>query len=373
MWRKAVSKICEKRAARCGSPLFQGTGKKGKNIRKRIAFCLAVLLAMCTGLGLGEAQLPALNRYRDVLRWVQESQPEELDLGSTRFQPQELLTLRDAMPAGGVLRFEATFCRAAYSPDTRELDLNGARTQISEKELRALLDLLPELETVKVGSHRELSNRVMPGIVADYPEIRFSWLIQLPCSHSLVSTFTAYSTMNHLDAKRFTEKSLDVFQYAPEMRALDLGHNDIVELSFLKHMPGLELLILADNEIRDLTPLGELHELRYLEIFMNRFSDLSPLSGCPELLDLNIVRTEVTSLDGLEGCTKLERLWAPQRKQLDEASIERFVASHPDCELAFGTGDATGQGWREHWRYRHYIDCFKTHEWIPFEENENAL
>ena len=315
-------------------------------------------------------EVPAFRRATEAVKWVQENQPSSLELGKTKFGPTELLMIRDALPEGAEFRFEAEFRGQTYTPETEYFNANGGKKSISRDELLALLALMPGLKEMDVSGHRELSNKIMPEIVDAHPGIRFSWLIQLPYSHSLSSSFTAYSTMNHLDTKHFTESSLDILKYAGDMRALDLGHNDIRDAGFLRYMPHLELLILADNEIEDLTPFGELKELRYCEIFMNRFSDLSPLSGCTELLDLNIVRTNVTSLDGLEGCTKLERLWAPQRKQVDEESIERFIASHPNCQIAWGTGDATGQGWRDHWRYKHYVACFKTHEWIPFEEAE---
>ena len=338
-----------------------------KFLRGITAAMAVLLLTVCGEAALGE-EAPSFRRASEAIEWIGEHQPAAIDLGATKFTPTELLAIRQALPEGADFWFEAEFRGQKYTPETEYFNANGGKKQISREELLALLELMPSLREMDVSSHRELGNKIMPDIVDAYPDISFSWLIQLPYSHSLVSTFTAYSTMNHLDAPHFTESSLDILKYASDMQALDMGHNDIRDAGFLKYMPRLELLILADNEIEDLTPVGELKELRYCEIFMNRFADLSPLSGCSELLDLNIVRTNVTSLDGLEGCTKLERLWAPQRKQLDEASIERFITSHPNCEIAWGTGDATGQGWRDHWRYKHYVACFKAHKWIPFEE-----
>ena len=344
------------------------TMKSPGRLLRALALALALTMLFCAAaVPVRAEEIPTFKRARDAVQWVQEHQPQTLDLGTTRFTPTELLTIRQALPAGADFRFDAEFRGQRYTPETESFNANGAKKQITREDLLALLELMPALKEMDVSGHRELSNKVMPDIVDAWPGVRFSWLITLPYSHSLSSAFTAYSTMNHLDAKRFTEKSLEIMKYAPDLQALDMGHNDIRDISFLRLMPKLELLILADNEIDDLTPLGDLKELRYCEIFMNRFSDLSPLSGCPELLDLNIVRTNVTSLDGLEGCTKLERLWAPQRKQVDEASIERFIASHPNCQLVWGTSDATGQGWRDHWRYKHYVSCFKTHQWIPFD------
>ena len=343
-----------------------------KRIIKWTTLLLGICFLFCVRQGCSAEGSPDFKRPADAMAWIAENHPESLDLGKTKFGPLDLLKIRQALPEGAAFTFEAEFRGAAYTQDTVSFNANGNKKQISREELLALIQLMPALREMDVSGHRELGNRIMPEIVDQYPAIRFAWLIQLPYGHSLSSAFTAYSTMNNLDAKRFSEKSLDIMKYAPDIRALDMGHNDIRDISFLQYMPGMEMLILADNEIEDLTPIGQLKELRYCEIFMNRFSDLSPFSQCPELLDLNIVRTNVTSLDGLEGCTKLERLWAPQRKQLDEASIERFIAAHPDCRISYGTGNATGDGWRDHWRYKHYVSCFKKHVWIPFEEAADA-
>ena len=245
------------------------------------------------------------------------------------------------------------------------------KSNISEKELRALLALMPNLKQLDCSAHRELSNKIMPAIVDENPQIAFSWMIQLPYSHSLVSTYTAWSTLNRaFPPGRFTERNLGVLKYASDLRALDMGHNSINDISFLQYLPNLELLILADNNIHDLTPISQLKHLQYCELFMNYFTDLSPLSGCTELIDLNVAFTHVTSLDGLDGCTKLERMWAPKIQQLDPDSIERFKAKHPNCELTFNSAHSTGNGWRQHWRYKHYIKTFKTHVWIPFDEAE---
>ena len=347
-------------------------------MRRQTAWLLLLAFLFC-GISVSFAEsatyTPGMS-LKETMEIVQNTHPTELDLGKVKWTPSQLAELKSMMADPSGLRFQAVFCKTDYTESTEEIDLNGSSVKISQEELLALISLLPHLKSVNVVKHRELSNDIMCGIVESFPEISFTWLISLPYSHSLSSAFTAYSTMNNVGPeRRMKEEKLDVFRYTPEMRALDLGHNAIADLHFLELMPELRLLILADNKITDITPIGQLKHLQYCEIFMNKITDLSAFSQCTELLDLNIVSTSITSLDGLEGCVKLERLWAPRKENLDPESIERFVAAHPECEITFNKNDCTGKGWRKHWRYKHYISCFKTHTWIPFEEStfQNAV
>jgi len=339
---------------------------------RKIGCLLLLFLLMASLISVRAEEQPEFKNFRKTLAWVDEQQPEELHLGTTAFKPSELAEIRAHLPENAVFDFTASFCKAEYTPATEEFSLNGTKSGVTEKELRALLSLMPQLKKLDTSAHGELSNDIMPDIVDANPQIEFSWVIKLPYGHHLVSTYTAWSTLNKaFPPGRFSERSCEILKYAPGLRALDLGHNRVNDISFLKYLPELRLLILADNNVHDLTPISQLKHLQYCELFMNYYSDLSPLSACTELLDLNVAFSSVTSLDGLDGCTKLERLWAPKIQQLDPESIERFREKHPDCELKFNSAGSTGDGWRQHWRYLHYKDLFKTHVWIPFEEAEH--
>lgn len=339
---------------------------------KKIRIVLIILTCCFLTAAAGEeaVSFPALS-YQDTLDWVKEHPSGDINLGKTKWTPVQLAEIRSVMSDQTLLQFQAEFRKAQYQEDTEILNLNGSAKKISRDDLDALIRILPELQEVNVSKHRELSNSVMPELTEQYPDIRWIWQIVLPYSHSLTTAFTAYSTMNNVGKeRRIPSEKLEILQYVPEMQALDLGHNRITDLNFLDYMPKMQMLILADNDITDITPIGRLKELRYCEIFMNPITDLSAFGECTELLDLNIVSTRITSLDGLEKCTKLERLWAPREENIDPDSIIRFRESHPDCEITFNKNDCTGRGWRKHWRYRHYIRSFKTHNWIPFEDSD---
>jgi Leucine-rich repeat (LRR) protein len=78
---------------------------------------------------------------------------------------------------------------------------------------------------------------------------------------------------------------LRALRYCTELRALDLGHSQISDTSYLAYMPHLQYLILAECYTPDLTPVGELKELKWLELFQNTAADVSPLLGCTALED----------------------------------------------------------------------------------------
>ena len=334
----------------------------------RTYFCAVLVLILMTSAAESTASGYSFDELKSIIS--ESTDITELDIGDTSLTPAELLEIKEMMPEGSVLHFSAEYSGCAYNENTVEMDLNRGKKDIKKSELNSLISLLPDLKKINVSKQDECGNEMMPELEDAHPDIDFVWKIKLPYNHSLLTSFTAYSTLRKAEREnRMSEKTLSMIRYATELRALDLGHNSIKDISFLEHLPELRLLILADNSIRDITPLGRLKHLQYCELFMNYFSDLTPLGNCTELLDLNIAFTNVRSLDGLENCTKLERLWAPRIQNLDADSIERFKASHPDCELTFNSSGSTGYGWRQHWRYKHYVNLFKTHEWIPFEES----
>ena len=111
--------------------------------------------------------------------------------------------------------------------------------------------------------------------------------------------------MLHTDyGTRLKSADLELLQYIPGLKALDIGHNTFENLNFLRFFPDLELLIISNNDhVADLTAVGELKHLQYLEVHNTNVSDLSPLANCRELIDLNISSTLVTDLSPLDELT----------------------------------------------------------------------
>lgn len=246
------------------------------------------------------------------------------------------------------------------------LDLGDKRI-VDIDRLRGYLDQLPNLKEVRMFGSR-LSIAQLEALQAAYPDIAFG--CKFPFARGTVSTAqTAYSTLNRLSDPRYSEKRFAYLHLMPELRALDLGHNNIRDLTFLLEAPLLRVLILADNHITDLTPLAELKELEYLELFMNDFTDLSPLAELHNLRDLNICRVRVSDVTPLLQLKKLERLWLPDNF-LTESQKAELEAALPGCHIQYEWSRSTDFGWRDHPRYTIIRRMFSTGVYEPFDAPE---
>ena len=311
---------------------------------------------------------PSLMSYSQLLDYVAQEQPLRLNLGtvSRKYTPARLYKLKQSMPEGGRLVFRMQWCGTTISDRDEVIDLNHSRQRVTAQNLEQLICLVPGVRKIICSAHRNLSNKVMIPLVDKYPDIEFVWLVSLGGKYTLPSDCTAFSTMKHIGrGASLTSRDLEPLQYCPHLKALDLGHHRIDDLSFLKYLPELRILILVQNKISDITPLAGLPHLQYVELFVNEITDITPLAGHRELLDLNLSGNRITDLSPLDSCGSLERLWA-SRNPLGEETKSAFRASHPGCTANFTSAHATADGWRKHWRYTQYIRMFKSHTWTSF-------
>ena len=156
-----------------------------------------------------------------------------------------------------------------------------------------------------------------------------------------------------------------MLKYCTDLRALDIGHQAVTDISVIgDYLPELRILILADNRISDLTPLSKLKHLHYLEFFVNRVSDLSPLAECRELVDLNIsYNYRISDITPLLDLPLLERLWLESCPISDE-KVDILRERYPNSKIIkYGKG-SVDQGWRSHPRYRAMIEMYHKKNFI---------
>ena len=189
---------------------------------------------------------------------------------------------------------------------------------------------------------------------------------------------TAFSTLKGRQEPRFTAEDVagPLMENCPDLLALDLGHNDVSDLTFLKAWPKLRRLIVVDSKtpVTDISPLAELEDLEYVELFMQNITDISPLAGKTHLIDLNLAHNDIEDLTPLHSCTGLKRLWISYNRRLSDAQIKAFQEAVPDCRVVVGEWSSTGMGWRETAagpvpHYRILTESFRTGKYIPFEDS----
>ena len=337
---------------------------------KRICIAAIIMILLISTLSFAQAECKTFTNVNSAIKYIKKNKPASLTLENISFKPTQLLKIRKAMPEGSEFHFTSTWGELTFSDDAESLDLTVRENGTNIKELTALVQICPNLQYVD-NSHKYFpSNNEMFSLMKKYPDIHFDWQVKLGSSYHVSTKATTFSTMNHINAStKLRSKDMELLKYCPNLKALDLGHNNITTLDFLQYVPDLELLIIADNKVTDISPISQLKHLQYLEIFKNHITDLSPLAECTALMDLNLTWVDATALSPLDNLPNLQRLWGNMLRKMPEEEIKRYVDSHPNVSVDFQLSHAaTVDGWREHERYEHYIWCFKRHTWIPFDE-----
>lgn len=263
---------------------------------------------------------------------------------------------------------------ATISSEDTVMDLDTPKGESKLSAIAAALDALPGIEKVIMNKYRPSLNGMADYLLKKYPDVEFSWTLNwLICSGRRVylrSDATAFSTGKGRQDPRYTSKQIwEYLQYFPELVAIDVGHNNVSDLTFLTNFPNLKRLICVDSKkpVTDLSPLAELYELEYIELFMQDITDISALANHTKLLDLNLCHNDITDLSPLYSCTSLERLHISYNPRLTAEEVARLQEKLPNCVIETETYQSTGAGWREHDRYFTLIESFDNNTYIPFE------
>lgn len=338
--------------------------KKG---RIGLALLLAALLCAQTALAQGvtpsEAhyggeKIPTVEMhmtgyaYADVQQLVADLQaagtPQSVDIRPAVVPLEELQQVLTALP-GTTIFCQTQLCGKDVDTSSMELDLSGSAPEDLQGFSQAL-GCFPRLSKVVLCNCKSISNQQMEALCEAHPDIEFIWTVYFG-TWSLRTDALAFSTLNSNDSKRYSSEVFSVLRYCTKLRALDLGHNVITDISFLEAMPDLKILILADNDIVDISPLAKCKKLEYIELFMNEIVDFSPLSGLDRLLDLNLCHNKAVDASPLKSLTQLERLWLSYNREMPESETAAVQEALPNCLCNFTIFYSTHGNWRGHERY----------------------
>ena len=208
-----------------------------------------------------------------------------------------------------------------------------------------------------------------------FPDIEFGMTMRFgenaSCGgHTLRTDATAFSTLHGYNPPWHSCKEMEIVKYCKNLYALDLGHNQFEDLSFLYDMPQLRVLIIAAGDAVDITPIGSLKHLEYLEIFNNRIRDISCLKDMPYLMDLNIVSNLIDDIEPVKELKSLKRLWIflhtrKNQNPIDAETMAELQAALPECHID-GENTSTAGGWREHSHYDTIYRMFRSRVYEPF-------
>ncbi len=174
--------------------------------------------------------------------------------------------------------------------------------------LRTVIDLFPNITSYEMCDCG-ISDDVMGQLREDYPEIKFTWMLYI-LKYRIRTDVQCFSTLVTLNWSYTGDENTfsPIFKYCTELRALDLGHWDIRDISAIRNLKKLQVLIFYGCKIEDITPLGELTDLMYIDLRRNNISDVSPLTNLQKLEYLAIGNNPLKNAELLVACKKMERL-----------------------------------------------------------------
>ncbi len=234
-----------------------------------------------------------------------------------------------------------------------------SHVDVTGLNMDAIIESLPNLNRL-VMIDCGLDNDGYASLQDRHPDVKIVWEIVLEY-WTIRTDVVAFSTFK-TTAEEYYMNNEDAYylKYCDELVALDLGHNYVSDLSFLRYMPDLKVLILVDNvkekegeNLRHLTDLSEVQyctHLRYLEIFANNVSDLSFLENLTELEDLNISYNPVGSVQYMTNMPHIKKLWM-EHTYISGDGCYRLRQLYPGAQIVVNGEGSVDQGWRSGPRY----------------------
>ena len=98
-------------------------------------------------------------------------------------------------------------------------------------------------------------------------------------------------------------------EYAINLESLDLGGNQIGDISPLTELIQLTWLSLWHNRIQDITPLAKLAKLEFINLTGNSIEDITILTNLTQLVELHLVENQIWDISPLANLIWLETLW----------------------------------------------------------------
>ena len=273
-------------------------------------------------------------------------QVQEIHFDEPALKSSELTAIREKYP-----NIQITWMKTVFGEkrpdDTKELDISGTKfTSISQVEEQAAY--LPGLEKLTMCD-TGLKNDDIAGFRERVRgKCKVIWNVQVGRFNVRTDETWFMPTKFHMDIKDVHAQNL---KYCEDMICVDLGHNMMKNIEWVKGMPHLQYLIIADCPLQDVTPIGTLKELKFLELFMTDIRDISPIVGCTALEDLNVARIPA-DLTPLAEMKWLKNLWASGgRVSKKDAEFLRQQLPNTRIDTSYAH-DCTGRGWRESQNYK---------------------
>lgn len=287
---------------------------------------------------------PTAEELKTVLQYL--PQMEKISINQPEMPAQDLVALQEAFPEIQISWQKDAF-GTTYSSDVTEIEMEKMYFS-SLEEVEAAMAYYPNLEKVALlfcgyDEDNLFDDETMAAFREKMrPEYKVVWAMEL--YKMIIRTDDLYFMPNKY-ALKVSNYQLHRLKYCEDMLCVDLGHHNIVDLSFVEGMPHLKYFICIDSNLMYIEPLGTCKELIYCELFWTPISDFTPLLGCTALEDLNTARTYGDPMV-FKDMPWLKNLYVNGFK-LNAKEREELQAALPDTYIKFCDYEMTRNGWRD--------------------------
>ncbi|MCP4215011.1 MAG: GTP-binding protein [bacterium] len=142
--------------------------------------------------------------------------------------------------------------------------------------------------------------------------LKFEHLRTLSFHDVSIRDFTALEKLSHLDSLIIVNtpsaNDFSVLQGLSNLTTLDLGGNQLPNVSFLEGLSNLTTLYLSSNQLTDISFVQGLSNLTTLYLNSNQLTDISFVQGLRNLTVLNLSYNQLTDISVLQGLSNLTTL-----------------------------------------------------------------
>ena len=238
-----------------------------------------------------------------------------------------------------------------FGAEDAVIDLRGNQYTLSQVKA-ALDEALPKMTSLKkidmCGCG--LSDKEMEKLTAAYPNIKFVWMLHVG-RWDIRTDAVMFSALNSDGKEIYDQKDYaPIFKYCTDLRAIDLGHSLITDISEMASLKKLRAVILTDNKVKDISAFKEMKDLEFIEMnATNKVTNLEPLRELQNLRFINMWGSVgITDLSPLYHHDKLEIVIFERTIPREEQ--KRFISSNPNCQSFFKVDSnrvSTNPAWRD--------------------------
>ena len=127
-------------------------------------------------------------------------------------------------------------------------------------------------------------------------------------TQSCIRLWMSGTQQSEWEVSRQGFSTLEPFAFFPNLKALLLDYNNIVDVSMLASLPQLQILWLDDNQIIDLSTLKTNQNLLWIGLGDNEIEDLSALNSLSHVRRLWLGGNKIVDISSLSSLTQLRKL-----------------------------------------------------------------